>query len=68
MRNQLLLEGTSEKAADGFPAPLTIIKRPVVHIHSDEFVGQIKSHVASVLERVLHGFRAMIETELDARG
>ncbi len=58
----------AEKTADGFPAPLAVIERPVVDIHADEFVGEVAAHVAGVLQRVLHGFGAMIQAELDARG
>ena len=68
MRNQAALEGVAEETTDGFPAPFAIIQRPVVHIHSHKFVGKVASHVARVLQRVLHRLGAMIQTELDARG
>jgi hypothetical protein len=68
VRNESALEGLTEKTADGFPAPLAIIQRPMVHIHPHKFVGKVAAHVAGILQRVLHRFRAMVETKLDARG
>ncbi len=68
VRNQSALKALAEKTADGFAAAFAVIERPVVDIHADEFVGEVAAHVAGVLQRVLHGFRAMIQAELDARG
>src|SRR5882724_9489906 len=68
MRNQSALERLAEKTPDGFAPAFTVVERPVIDIHADEFVREIAAHVARVLQRVLHGFRTMIETELDARG
>ena len=42
VRQETAVEGLPQEAADGFPAPLAIIERPVVDIHADEFVGQIE--------------------------
>ena len=68
MRNQAALESMAEKSADGFPALLAIVERPMVHIHPHELVGEVATHVARILQRVLHRLGAMIEAELDARG
>ena len=68
MRNQAALEGLAEKAADGFPAPLAVIERPVVDIHPDEFIGKLAAHVPGELQRVLHRLGTVIQTELNARG
>ena len=57
VRNQAALERLAQKTADGFPAPLAVVQRPVVDIHADKFVGEVAAHVAGVLQRVLHGFR-----------
>lgn len=67
MRKQLLLEGATQKTPDGVAALLAVVERPMVHIHPHKFVREIASHVACILERVLHGGRAMIQTVLDAR-
>lgn len=67
MRNDLALEGTAKKSANGFTPALTVIQRPVVDIHANKLVGQISSHVPGILQRVLHGLGAMIKTELNAR-
>src|ERR1017187_9103193 len=68
VRNQAALEGLAEKTANRFPALVAIIERPVVHIHPDEFVGQLAPHVARVLQGVLHRLGPMVEAELNARG
>ena len=49
MRNEAAFIRLTEEAADGFPALLAVIKRPMVHIHPDELVGEIAPHVAGVL-------------------
>src|ERR1019366_3545687 len=66
VRKQAALERLAEKTADGFPALLAIIQRPVIDIHADEFVREVAAHVAGVLQRVLHGLGAVIQAELDA--
>jgi hypothetical protein len=58
----------AEKAFNGSPAFLAIIQRPMIDIHADELIGQIQAHVPGVLQGVGHGFRPVIETELDAAG
>src|SRR5260370_6407093 len=68
MRNQATFEAQAEEPADGFPALVAVIQSPVVHVHADEFVGQVPAHVARVLEGVLHGFGAVVQAELDAGG
>ena len=54
MRNESALEGLTEKAADGFPASLAIVERPMVHVHSDEFIRQFGPHIPGVIESVPH--------------
>src|SRR5689334_5019833 len=62
------VEALTKEAANGFPALFAVIESPVIDIHADEFVSQIASHVAGILESVLDGFGAVVETELDAGG
>ncbi len=66
MGDEPTVMGLAEKTANGFPAPLAIVKGPVVDVHSDEFVGEIAAHVAGILKGVLHGLRAMVQAILDA--
>src|SRR6266581_7984493 len=67
MRNQPGLKRAPQKPADGFPALLAVIERPMIHVHPDKFVREIPPHVARILEGVLHRGGAMIEAELNAR-
>src|SRR5262249_28461612 len=68
MGNEATIEREAEKAADGFPAPLSVIERPMVDIHADEFIGEVAAHVAGVLERVLNGFFPVIKAVANAVG
>src|SRR5256885_1787366 len=60
-RNQSALLRQAEESSDRFAAFLSIIQRPMIHIHSHESVGQILAHPARVLQRVLYRFATMIE-------
>src|SRR5262249_958502 len=43
-----------------------IIQGPMVDVHADEFVGEILTHIAGVLECVFHRRGAVVETVLNA--
>ena len=68
MRNQAALKCLDEEASDGFAAAFAVIQRPMVDIHTDEFIRKITAHVAGVLKRMLNRFLPMIEAVLDAGG
>src|ERR1051325_5364481 len=57
-----------KKTPNRFPAPLSIIEGPVVHIHAHKLVRQIFPHVTGILQRVLNRGGAMLEAEANARG
>src|SRR5215469_6988191 len=67
MRDKAPVEGLAEEAPDGFPAPLAVIKCPMVDVHPHESIRQIAAHIARILKRVLHRLSPMIEAELNAR-
>ena len=58
----------AQKTPNRFTALLPIVQRPVVHVHPDEFVREVPTHVPRELERVLNRLRPMLEAEPDARG
>ena len=63
---QAPVKGITEKSTDGVPALLAVIKGPMVHIHSHEFIGQISAHVARILQRIRQRILTMIEAIADA--
>lgn len=58
----------AQKTFYGGPAFLAIIQRPMIDIHADELIGQLPAHVPGVLQGVGHGFRPVVEPELNALG
>lgn len=67
-RDKAALVGLAEKAADALAAGFAVIKRPVVDVHADEFIGKVEAHIASELEGVGDGFGTMIEAVANALG
>src|SRR6476469_1580994 len=61
-----LVASVSQKLADRCASSLPIIAGEFIHVHADEFAGELRVHVACVCERVSDGFVAMCETILDA--
>src|SRR2546422_5478732 len=55
-----------KKATNRFPACLPIIQRPMIYIHAYEFIGQLATHIAGKLQRVLNRVSTMFEAETDA--
>src|SRR6266536_3436530 len=68
VRDQPALEGLAQETPDRLAPVLAIIERPVIHVHSDELVRQVPTHVAGKLQRVLHGFGSVIKAVSDAGG
>src|SRR5262245_13706000 len=56
----------AQKFAYSRTSDLTIIPSKFVHIHSDEFAGELSVHVARICERVSDGFVPVRETIVDA--
>src|SRR6266566_9449923 len=51
-----------EEEANGFSSTLTVIERPIVHVHSDECVSLAAVQPARVAHRVIERVLAVIET------
>ena len=43
-------EPPPEKASNGLTPGRTVIERPMVDIHADKLIGQLKPHIAGVLQ------------------
>ena len=55
-------DATFEEEANGLPAALAVIERPVVDVHADEGVGLGAIEAASVLHRVVERSRPMLQS------
>ena len=56
----------SQKLANRCASSLAIIAGKFIHVHADEFAGELRVHVACVCERISDGFVPMCETVVDA--
>src|SRR5579862_3548312 len=51
-----------EKLANCVPAAVTVIERPIVHIHADESVGFCAVQASGELHRVVQRLNAMLQS------
>src|SRR5436190_6774339 len=56
----------SQKFADSRASDPTIILRKLIHVHADEFTGELRAHVARVGERMAHCLVSMRQAVIDA--
>src|SRR5262249_32032452 len=61
-----ILVRVTEKFSDSSASDLAIIASEFIHVHSDEFAGELRVHIARVCERITDGFVSMCETVIDA--
>ena len=56
----------TQEFVDSGASSLAVIAGKFVHIHADEFAGEVRVHIARKRKRMPHSLLAMGEAEVDA--
>src|SRR2546423_963390 len=56
----------SQKFVDGSAPNLTVVASKFIHVHTDEFTGEIRAHAPRVCKRMAHYLVAVRQAEIDA--